>query len=187
LPKVVEELRTAGYDKILVVGGGSTDGTLEGAEELGVATVMQIGKGKGMVLRNALMYVDTPYVAIMDADYSYPPAEVRKLLPYLRHYDLVLGARQSPMPLIYKLGNKALAWLFRLLFGADITDPLTGMYAARTDVLREAALEARNFDIGGHTSQGHGQRRPRRRSPHTIQTTHRQEKAQALARHLNSV
>jgi hypothetical protein len=59
----------------------------------------------------------------------------------------VLGARQSPMPLIYKLGNKALAWLFRLLFGADITDPLTVMYAARTDVLREAALEARNFDI----------------------------------------
>jgi hypothetical protein len=51
------------------------------------------------------------------------------------------------MPFIYKLGNKALAWLFRLLFGADITDPLTGMCAARTDVLREAALEARNFDI----------------------------------------
>ena len=51
------------------------------------------------------------------------------------------------MPFIYKLGNKALARLFRLLFGTDITDPLTGMCAARTDVLRETALEARNFDI----------------------------------------
>jgi dolichol-phosphate mannosyltransferase len=108
---------------------------------------MQIGKGKGMALRTALMYVDTPYVAVMDADYSYPPAELHKLLPHLRYYDIMLGARQGPMPFIYKLGNKALAWLFRLLFGADITDPLTGMYAARTDVLREAALEARNFDI----------------------------------------
>jgi hypothetical protein len=147
LPKVVDELRAAGYHKILVVDGGSTDGTLDKAKELGVAAVMQIGKGKGMALRTALMYVDTPYVAVMDADYSYPPAELSKLLPYLRHYDIVLGARQGPMPFIYKLGNKALAWLFRLLFGADITDPLTGMYAARTDVLREAALEARNFDI----------------------------------------
>jgi len=147
LPKVVEELRAAGYDKILVVDGGSTDGTLEKAKELGVAAVMQIGKGKGMALRTALMYVDTPYVAVMDADYSYPPAELSKLLPHLRHYDLVLGARQGPMPFIYKLGNKALAWLFRLLFGTDITDPLTGMYAARTDVLREATLEARHFDI----------------------------------------
>jgi dolichol-phosphate mannosyltransferase len=147
LPKVVEELRAAGYDKILVVDGGSTDGTLEKAKELGVAAVMQIGKGKGMALRTALMYVDTPYVAVIDADYSYPPAELSKLLPHLRHYDLVLGARQGPMPFIYKLGNKALAWLFRLLFGTDITDPLTGMYAARTDVLREAALEARHFDI----------------------------------------
>jgi dolichol-phosphate mannosyltransferase len=147
LPKVVEELRAAGYDKILVVDGGSTDGTLEKAKELGVAAVMQIGKGKGMALRTALMYVDTPYVAVIDADYSYPPAELSKLLPHLRHYDIVLGARQGPMPFIYKLGNKALAWLFRLLFGTDITDPLTGMYAARTDVLREATLEARNFDI----------------------------------------
>ena len=147
LPKVVEELRAAGYDKILVVDGGSTDGTLEKARELGIAAVMQIGKGKGMALRTALMYVDTPYVAVIDADYSYPPAELSKLLPHLRHYDLVLGARQGPMPFIYKLGNKALAWLFRLLFGTDITDPLTGMYAARTDVLREATLEARNFDI----------------------------------------
>ena len=77
LPNVVEELRTAGYDKILVVGGGSTDGTLEGAEELGVAAVMQIGKGKGMALRTALMYVDTPYVAVMDADYSYHPPPPR--------------------------------------------------------------------------------------------------------------
>jgi len=30
LPKVVEELRAAGYDKILVVDGGSTDGNLGG-------------------------------------------------------------------------------------------------------------------------------------------------------------
>jgi Glycosyltransferases involved in cell wall biogenesis len=147
LPKVVEELRSAGYDKILVVDGGSTDGTPERARELGVAAVRQMGEGKGMALRTALMYVDTPYVAVMDADYSYPPAELDKVVAHLRFYDLVLGARHGPMPFIYRLGNKALAWLFRLLFGADITDPLTGMYAARTDVLREAALEARNFDI----------------------------------------
>ena len=147
LPKVVEELRAAGYDKILVVDGGSTDGTAEKAKELGLAVVRQEGRGKGMAIRTALLYVDTPYVAVLDADYTYPPKELNKLTPLLRHYDIVLGSRRGPMPLIYRIGNRLLAAVFRLLFGTDITDPLTGMYVARTDVLRDAALEARHFDV----------------------------------------
>jgi len=147
LPKVVEELRAAGYDKILVIDGGSTDGTVEKAKELGLTVIRQEGRGKGMAIRTALLYVDTPYVAVLDADYTYPPKELNKLTPHLRHYDIILGARRGPMPLIYRLGNRALAWLFRLLFGVDVTDPLTGMYVARTDTLREAALEARQFDV----------------------------------------
>lgn len=147
LPKVIQELRDAGYHKIVVVDGGSTDGTVEKAKELGVQVVIQIGRGKGMALRTALMYVETPYVAVLDADYSYPPSELDKLIPYLRHHDIVLGKREGPMPLIYRIGNKAIAWLFRLIFNTDLQDPLTGMYVAKTHALREAALEARHFDI----------------------------------------
>ncbi len=147
LPKVVQELREAGYQRILVVDGGSTDGTIEKAKELGVPVVIQEGRGKGMAVRSALLHVDTPYVAFIDADYTYPPAELDKLAALLRFYDLVLGARRGEMPALYRLGNKALSWLFRLLFGADVSDPLTGMYAARTEVLRNVALEAHHFDI----------------------------------------
>lgn len=147
LPKVVEELKAAGYHDIIVVDGGSTDGTVEEAQRLGLRVIGQYGKGKGMALRTALMYVDTPYVAVLDADYTYPPAELNKLVPLLRHYDIVTGARQGKMPAPYKLGNRILAWLFRLLFGTDLRDPLTGMYAARTEVLREAATEARGFEL----------------------------------------
>ncbi|ACB39409.1 glycosyl transferase family 2 [Pyrobaculum neutrophilum V24Sta] len=147
LPRVVEELRAAGFSNILVVDGGSTDGSVEVAKRLGVRVVPQMGRGKGMAVRTALMYVDTPYVAFLDADYTYPAEDLKKLLPLLRHYDVVLGARRGEMPLVYKLGNGALGWLFRLLFGVDIRDPLTGMYAAKTEVLRDAALEARGFDL----------------------------------------
>ncbi|WP_226976155.1 glycosyltransferase family 2 protein [Pyrobaculum aerophilum] len=147
LPKVVEELRATGYRDILVVDGGSTDGTVEEAKRLGLRVIGQYGRGKGMALRTALMYVETPYVAVLDADYTYPPAELNKLVPLLRHYDVVIGARQGKMPALYKLGNKVLAWLFRVLFGVDLRDPLTGMYVARTDVLREAVTEARGFDL----------------------------------------
>ncbi|MGC9171111.1 MAG: glycosyltransferase family 2 protein [Thermoproteus sp.] len=147
LPKVVEELRAAGFDKILVVDGGSTDGTVEAARRLGIPVVRQMGRGKGMALRTALLHVDTPYVAVLDADYSYPPSELRRLLALLRYYDLVLGARRGEMPPIYRVGNWLIARLFNFLFGTDISDPLTGMYAARTDVLRRIYLEARGFEV----------------------------------------
>ena len=147
LPLVVKELRDVGYNNILVVDGGSNDGTVERARALGLKVVRQHGRGKGMALRTALMYVDTPYIAVLDADYTYPPAELDKLVPLLRYYDLVLGARRGPMPAVYRVGNKAIGWLIRLIFGTDVSDPLTGMYVAKTDVLREAALEAKGFEL----------------------------------------
>ena len=147
LPLVVKELRDVGYNNILVVDGGSNDGTVERAKALGLKVVRQYGRGKGMALRTALMHVDTPYIAVLDADYTYPPAELDKLVPLLRYYDLVLGARRGTMPAVYKVGNKAIGWLIRLIFGTDVSDPLTGMYVAKTDVLREAALEAKGFEL----------------------------------------
>lgn len=144
---MVEELRAAGFDKILVVDGGSTDGTVEVAKSLGVVVVRQVGRGKGMALRTALMYVDTPYVAVLDADYTYPPSELKRLLALLRYYDLVLGARRGEMPLVYRVGNRVIGWFFNMLFGADLSDPLTGMYVARTEFLRRLYLEARGFDV----------------------------------------
>lgn len=147
LPLVVKELREAGYNNILVVDGGSNDGTVERAKAIGLKVVRQYGRGKGMALRTALMHVDTPYIAVLDADYTYPPSELDKLVPLLRYYDLVLGARKGPMPAVYRVGNKAIGWLIRLIFGTDISDPLTGMYVARTDALREAALEAKGFEL----------------------------------------
>ncbi|MEM2025574.1 MAG: PaREP1 family protein [Desulfurococcaceae archaeon] len=56
-------------------------------------------------------------------------------------------AEAASMPAVYRVGNKAIGWLIRLIFGADISDPLTGMYVARTEVLREAALEAKGFEL----------------------------------------
>jgi len=145
--KVIEEARRAGFTKILVVDGGSTDGTPQIAAEKGAAVIGQRGRGKGDAIATALDYVDTPYLVVIDGDYTYPPEEAAKLVAYLRHYDLVLGARQGPMPLLYRVGNWLLAKAISLMYGVRLRDPLTGMYAARTEVLRRAAPTAQGFDI----------------------------------------
>jgi len=45
--RVVEAFRNAGLDGVLVIDGGSTDGTQEAAREAGARVVEQSGRGRG--------------------------------------------------------------------------------------------------------------------------------------------
>jgi len=145
--RVIDEAKQAGFTRILVVDGGSTDGTPQIAAEKGATVIGQTGRGKGNAIATALDYVDTPYVVFIDGDYTYPPQEAVKLLAYLRKYDLVLGARRGPMPPLYRAGNWILAKAISILYGVKLSDPLTGMYAARTELLRSSAPAAQGFDV----------------------------------------
>ncbi|ELZ81332.1 glycosyltransferase AlgJ, partial [Haloferax larsenii JCM 13917] len=51
---VVADYREEGFTNILVIDGGSTDGTRELAEEAGAHVVMQSGSGKGQAVREAV-------------------------------------------------------------------------------------------------------------------------------------
>lgn len=151
--RVLDEVISAGIPKenILVVDGGSTDGTREIAASKGVKVIVQEGKGKAMAIKTALRFVRTPYVLFMDGDYTYPAAHICDLVKKLEEeYDFVIGRRQwnsSSQGLIYRLGNWALTKLFNTLFGSSLGDVLSGMYAARTDVLREVSFEMSHFSV----------------------------------------
>ncbi len=72
---VLNELIGVGVsrDRVLVVDGGSTDGTVRVAEERGVRVIRQLGRGgKADAIKTALRYVETPYMLVMDGDYTYP-------------------------------------------------------------------------------------------------------------------
>lgn len=151
--RVIDELLEVGVpvENILVVDGGSSDGTVEIARSRGVRVVFQEGRGKAMAVKTALRHVRTPYVLFMDGDSTYPAKHVCELLSKLEEgYDYVIGARRwdkgSQGP-VYRFGNWVLTRIFNILFGTSLTDVLSGMYAGRTDVLREIGFEMNRFSV----------------------------------------
>jgi len=153
---VLDEVLSLGIprDSVVVVDGGSADGTREAVALRGVRLVDQEGKGKvGAVKTAARLANGVDYVVFLDGDYTYPAKYIPKLVEVARSngYDLVIGARKSAEPgaqsLLYKLGNKVLTKTFNLLFGTRLSDVLSGMYAVRADVLRELGFESRGFGI----------------------------------------
>lgn len=151
--KVIEEILSVGIPKesILIVDGGSSDGTAEVAKSLGVSVVMQEGRGKALAIKTASRLVKSEFALIMDGDYTYPAKHIVDLYDKAREgYSLVIGWRkygkgsQSP---IYKLGNWLLTKTFNILFGTRLHDVLSGMYLLRSEVLRELSYEMSGFSI----------------------------------------
>lgn len=119
----------------MVVDRGSTDGTIEEAERLGLTVVRLDGASRGYAVREVLMAVDTPYVLVMSPETQLPPQDIKRLLSHLRYYDIAVAACRG--------GARRLAsWLIRASSGARAGDSLAEVYAARTEALREVALEA---------------------------------------------
>ncbi len=147
------DLERAGYRvKILVVDGHSTDGTLRIAMEAGAGTLRQTGRGKGQAVRQALRQLDCDYVVLLDGDATYPGMLAARFLEPLQNgIDVVLGQRiwmaDARSGWLQKAGNRLLTNAANLLFGTNVGDLCTGMWAFKGDVARDLVLSADDFDI----------------------------------------
>jgi len=140
---LIEEVRSQGFDRIMVADGYSGDKTTEVATGLGAEVVMQHGRGKAGALLTAFQRVSSPYLVVMDGDGSYDPADIQKLLPLIGTYDFVKGAREKNenMSGVHRLGNRIITRTFNLLFGTSIGDVCSGLYLLRTEKVKGLHLE----------------------------------------------
>lgn len=151
---VIDEIIGTGIprENILVVNGYSSDRTVEIARSKGVKVIFQEGKGKADAVKTGLKYVKTPYVVVIDGDYTYPAKYIPALLYVAEKegYDEVIGARvygRKHIPLINRLGNTILTKLFNILFGTRLRDVLSGLYIVRVSKLSSAMFETKGFSI----------------------------------------
>ncbi len=145
--KVIDELLAEGYTNILVVDGYSTDKTVEIARSKGVKVIYQKGKGKAGAIKTAIETVETPYILVMDADSTYSPKDIERML--IPGYDEVIGMRKdrSNIPLLHRIGNKIISSTLSLLVGRRVSDPCSGMYLLRTEAARKLEILSEGFDI----------------------------------------
>ena len=147
---VLDEILSQGFppENILIVDGGSTDGTVDIVKSRGVRIIKQKGKGKADAVKSAVPHIKTRLVLLMDGDYTYPAKHIHDLCKAKEDgVDEVIGRRiprEKTQGLPYRLGNWVLTKTFDLLFGTKLTDVLSGMY-----LLEKETLESIEFKSGG--------------------------------------
>lgn len=97
-------------------------------------------KGKGWALREAFTQSRGDLVAFIDGDGDIPPRMLKRLLPFLEDFDVVVGSKRiTKSPLRRKIMTRVTRLWFKFLFGVKV-DTQTGI-----KVFRRAALESLDF------------------------------------------
>jgi glycosyltransferase involved in cell wall biosynthesis len=149
--KVLDELFSMGLKNLLVVDGYSSDGTLDTAKKYPISVILQQGKGKAGALKTAFKNVKTPYMIVIDGDFTYDPSCIPRFLEHMQTYDQIIGVRnlddKKNISVIHKLGNKVITKTFNALMGTNLSDVCSGMYTLKTEIAKDLDLSSTGFDV----------------------------------------
>lgn len=138
--------------EVVVLDGQSVDATAAIGRRWGAVVITDREPGKGNAVRNAVNAFRGEYVVMLDADGTYPPDTIpRMLLPLLRGAaEVAVGDRvpqQGAMVGSHILGNVLLSTYASILYGRRCRDVCTGLWAFRADILRALPLQSRGFGL----------------------------------------
>jgi glycosyltransferase involved in cell wall biosynthesis len=152
---VIDDARAACPDaEIVVFDNNSTDRSATIAQDKAVRIVRVSRQGKGNVVRAMLKKVDADVYVMLDADSTYPAERIADLIrPVLDGTsDMVVGARLgSPEAGAFRrfhhTGNVILCRVISLIWGARLTDVLSGYRAFTAEVARILPVVSSGFEV----------------------------------------
>lgn len=153
LPRLFRVLERLGCSyEVIVVDGGSTDGTPAAAEAFGVRVLRQERPGYGGAVRDGFAAAAGAFILTLDADLSHDPDFIGKLWNARAGAGLVIASRYvtggvAYMPLSRKLMSRVLNRIFAAGLGLGVRDLSSGFRLYRTAMVRGLDLESRNFEI----------------------------------------
>lgn len=153
LPRVqaILEREKLSYE-IVVIDGGSTDGTREAAEALGTRVVGERRRGYAGALETGFAEARGDYVLTLDADMSHDPDFVAKMWRARQRADIVVASRYTRGGVAYSsFVRKSTSWLLNLvlrrMLSMPVRDMSSGFRLYRREALEGMDLTSKNFEV----------------------------------------
>ena len=137
--------------EVIVVDDGSTDETADAARSVKAVLVSHpVNRGYGQALQTGIGAARFDWVLTIDADGSYPPGEIHKLLEFAPTFDLVIGTRTG----VHFWGSPhraLLRWIYLriagFIIGERVPDANSGLRLVRKSLAsqEEGPVECRGY------------------------------------------
>lgn len=138
--------------EIIVVDGGSTDGTQQTAQEAGARVVRERRRGYAGALETGFAEAHGDYILTLDADLSHEPDFVAKLWRARDRGDIVIASRYTRGGVAYtstlrRALSRILNGVMRRVLSMPVRDMSSGFRLYRREALSGLELEGHNFEV----------------------------------------
>ncbi len=141
---VMPHVKKNWVDEILVLDGGSTDGTVEYAKSMGYRVVMQKSKGITNASLEGIKAAHGDYIISFSPDGNSLPEAIPLLVKKINEgYDMVIGSRylkgakSDDDDAVTAFGNYMFTKIINICFGGKYTDSLVMVRAFRKDIVKD--------------------------------------------------
>ena len=157
---IMPQVKKEWAEQIVFVDGGSTDGTIEKAKELGFEVIHQKNKnkGEGNACRIGTDATQSDFVMFFSPDGNDLPEDIPKLIEKTKQgHDVVHISRfgknssSDDANWLERFGNNMFTFLVNTFFGSNYTDALNGFRVIKREIWDELNTDAQYLNIEQQT------------------------------------
>ncbi len=138
--------------EIIVVDGGSTDGTQEAASALGARVMPERRRGYAGAIETGFAEARGDYILTLDADQSHEPDFVTKMWRARERADIVIASRYARGGVAYtnffrRITSAGLNFVLRVMLAMPVRDLSSGYRLYRREAIAGLKLNSTNFEV----------------------------------------